>query len=521
MNIFIQIKNRPIGFYFLIYVSVLLSAFHVYAQVEIPKKPDSLKHKLQQESLLRELKTDIDNLLDNNDFSNAVVGIAVQSLESGEYLYRLNDKKNFLPASTLKVMTTAAALDYLGPEYRYLTELYLDGRLEKSGEFFGNVIIRGTGDPTLKREFNEKPLAVLQSWAEKLDSLGVRSIRGNIIGDDNFFDQVYYGPGWAWDDIPFSYSAQVNALSIWGNRVDINVMQGDSAGEPAYIDIIPNNDYIRVINNVRTAPPDGLTEIHYLRDWGANLIELFGTIKFDTSGIESELLSVTIDNPTLYFLNLFRHTLARKNIRFRGALIDVDDLNERIVYTPDMKVAEYRSPPLSEIIKIINKKSDNLAADMLLKTLGRESSGIGSFDRGVNLVLKYAAKMGISPENINVVDGSGLSRLNLFSPRYQVALLASIYRSSYREIFMNSLASPGEEGTLESRMLRSLAENNVVAKTGSLNGVSTLCGYITTRDRETLAFSIMIMNFTTQQTLAHNLEDLICMRLASFTRKRK
>ena len=211
--------------------------------------------------------------------------------------------------------------------------------------------------------------------------------------------------------------------------------------------------------------------------------------------------------------------LGHYNIRFRGALLDIDDWNEKINYAELEPVCLHQSPPLSEIISVINKRSHNLAAEMLLKTIGKESLGVGSFIKGIEQVKKFAVKVGINPENISIVDGSGLSRYNLSSPVYQVALLSSMYRSRNREIFMKSLTVPGSEGTLKRRMTRSRAEKSIRAKTGSMNNVSTISGYVTTRDNEVLAFSIMIMNYTQPESLAHNLQDLICMRLASFTRK--
>jgi D-alanyl-D-alanine carboxypeptidase/D-alanyl-D-alanine-endopeptidase (penicillin-binding protein 4) len=156
---------------------------------------------------------------------------------------------------------------------------------------------------------------------------------------------------------------------------------------------------------------------------------------------------------------------------------------------------------------------------MLLKTLAKETQGEGSFDKGTDYLLKYLKSNSITSDNIRIVDGSGLSRFNLFTPRNFVTLLSNIYRSNYREQFVKTLAEPGEEGTLLRRMKRSRAENNVRAKTGSMNNISAICGYVTTRDKEVLAFSIMMQNFTAPMTTAQNLQDLILMRLSSFSRK--
>jgi D-alanyl-D-alanine carboxypeptidase/D-alanyl-D-alanine-endopeptidase (penicillin-binding protein 4) len=221
----------------------------------------------------------------------------------------------------------------------------------------------------------------------------------------------------------------------------------------------------------------------------------------------------------LYLLNIFREILEDKQIRFRGALLDIDDWNEKLSYLNLDPIIIIESIPLFEIIKIINKESHNLSAELLLKTIGKESSGIGTYEAGIEKIKEFLEISGISPENMVIVDGSGLSRFNLISPRYQINLLSWIYRSDYKNELLNSLAVPGENGTLERRMKRSLAEKNVIAKTGSMNNVNNIMGYVQTRDGETLAFSIMMQNFTVPSSLARNLQDLILMRLASFSRK--
>ncbi|HYF02406.1 MAG TPA: D-alanyl-D-alanine carboxypeptidase/D-alanyl-D-alanine-endopeptidase [Patescibacteria group bacterium] len=471
-------------------------------------------------SPIRELQSDIDGLLANPDFSNAFIGMAVQSIESGEYMYRRNETKNFLPASALKLLTTAAALEYLGPDFRYTTRVFLDGELQPSGEFIGNIIVRAAGDPSMSSYFYTDPTDILEAFASKLDSVGIRSIRGNIIGDDSYFDRVHLGPGWAWDDEIYPYSAQINALSFNDNKVDITIIPGKAAGDPAKVLMNPDISYVRILNNVYTAQPNEVTEIIPLRESHSNVIEINGRIAMDSLGTQKPYsLSLTIDNPTLFFLSLLKQSLEKRGIRFRGALLDVDDWNERIVYNELTPVAQHVSPTLGEIVKVTNKFSHNLCAEMILKTVGKESSGQGSFVKGTDQLKRFASTIGISPDHIALADGSGLSRMNAITPQQFVTLLSSMYRSANRKEFMASLAVPGEPGTLRGRMTRSRAEKSVIAKTGSLNNISTLSGYVTTRDNETLAVAIMLNNYTVPDSMARNLQDLLCMRLASFTRK--
>ncbi len=471
----------------------------------------------QKKNQLKELQSDLHSLVNSNDFHNASIGVSVFSLRNGEFFFRYNANKNLIPASTLKLVTTAAALKYLGEDFRFTTRLYLNGKLEENGLFVGNIIVRGSGDPSFSGFYRDDPLNVIKKFVNVLDSIGISSIQGNIIGDDSYFDDNYYGPGWAWDDMLYPYSAQVNAISINDNKLDLFVFQGDSTGETTEISIFPENSYVRIINNVKTGSEKELTDISVIREYGTNLIELKGTIAYDSTG-NFEKISATIDNPTLFFLNIFRETLEDKFIRFRGALLDINDINHKPDYTSMESVCDYKSPELSEIIKTTNKSSHNLTAEILLKTIAKENTGTGSFENGIQEINKFLDENGINNSAVSINDGSGLSRLNLISPDYIVTLLSSVYRSEYKDVFIGSLARPGDFGTLERRMKMSLAESTVVAKTGSMNNVSNISGYVTTMDGEELAFAIMMESFTVPVSLAHNLQDLILMRLSGFSR---
>lgn len=471
-------------------------------------------------SPVRELQADVDGILAAPEFANANIGISVLSIETGEYFYRKNEAKNFTPASTQKIFTTSTALDYLGKDFRFITRWYLDGTLLPSGEFVGNIIVRGAGDPSLGTYFYPDPLDILTEAAIKLDSLGVRAVRGNIIADDSYFDDNIYGAGWQLDDVAYPYSAQINALSINDNTVELWALPGQAVGEPARIRVIPENSFVRVVNNVTTAAPGEPAIVIPYREQTENTIELRGKIPLEPKGAAEPMkIAVTVHNPPLFFLHLFKQALEKYGIRVRGSLMSADDWNEPLGYKNLPPFYEHASPPLSEIVAVINKFSHNLGAEMLLKTLGKESSGVGSSAKGVETVKKFVTRHGIAAESFSMVDGSGLSRLNLISPQAECALLAGIYRSQNKEDFWLSLPIPAAQGTLRNRMLHTRAEKFVRAKTGSMNNVSGLAGYAITRDGEPLAFSILINGFTVPQALAENIEDLVCMRLASFTRK--
>lgn len=468
-----------------------------------------------------ELQNDISSLIKNPEFYNSHIGISVFSVKYADYLIQFNANKNFIPASNQKLITSAAALNYLGDDFYYTTKIYLDGELKENGEFNGNIIIRGSGDPTLSRYFYNNPDEVIDNWIKILDSVGIKAIQGNIIGDDRYFDNQYYGKGWAWDDMLYPFSSQVNAISFNDNKLDFTIFQGDSAGETTNVSVYPENTYIRIINNIKTGSTEDITKISIQREFGTNLLELNGVIAFDSTKNNYETISATIDNPTLFLLNIFREKLDKHQIRFRGALLDIDDIDLKIDYTKLESVIEHHSPELSEIIKVINKNSHNLASEILLKTIAKETTGSGDFENGILKIEEYLKQIGINTNSIYIVDGSGLSRMNLISPNNLITLLNKIYLSENRDIFLSSLAMPGEEGTLERRLKNSLAEKSVYAKTGSMNNVSTISGYIKTIDNEYLAFSIMMQNYSLPNSMARNLQDLIIMRLSSFSRGKK
>ncbi len=503
-------------------ISIILAlflSFSLHAQDSTSTLDTINKIIVPKTNKIDELKEDLHAILDNPDFANAIVGVCVQSIKTGEYLYKHNYTKNFTPASTLKIFTTGTGLEYLGPNYKFSTNVYLDGITSENGEFLGNIIIQGNADPSLSTTYGINPQLILESWADIMDSLNITSIRGNILGDANYLDEIHYAPGWAWDDLSNDYSAQISGLSYNDNVIDIRVTQGDTIGSPAILSVYPENNYVRVINYITTTDNKVPEDVLVFKEPNSNIIELYGAINFDSLGTHVLHKIVAIDNPVLFFLNQFQLALKQKNIRFRGALLNVNNWNEKLDYTNMRLIAEHLSPELKDIIKIINKKSSNINAEILLKSIGREFRGYGSTANGIDCVQDFLKKKGVSVSNSSIVDGSGLSRMNLISPRYIVNYLVAMYRSKHRDNFLASLAEPNKDGTLANRLKMSLAEKKVKAKTGSMNHIANIAGYVITRDNEELAFAIMINNYTVPHSLAENLQDLILMRLAGFSRK--
>ncbi|MHB9010944.1 MAG: D-alanyl-D-alanine carboxypeptidase/D-alanyl-D-alanine endopeptidase [Ignavibacteriaceae bacterium] len=488
----------------------MILAFPVFAQEAINDTTPKYSY-----STLQEFWSQMNDIFNDPNFSNAQWGVVIQSLETGEYFYKRNEDKLFLPASNLKLFTTAAGLTLLGSEYKYKTNVYMNGKIDGS-VLKGDLVIQGRGDPTISGRFYDGNIyKVFDDWADSLSKLGVDEITGNIIGDDNSFDEVGLGAGWSWDYESEWFAAPSSAISFNDNVVNVYVTVNKENHLPQ-VSIEPVTKYIIILNKVSTVPADSITSINVYRDMGTNVVTVYGTIKQNSDTVKT---FVTVNNPTQYAMVVLKDVLKRKGITIDGYPIDVDDISLPLDYSKMTKLFTQYSPPLKEIIKVINKNSENFFAEQLLKTIGLETKNFGSSENGISSENKLFREMGINPEGMNIVDGSGLSRLDLVTPRQIVTLLSYMYKSKYFIPFYNSLPIAGVDGTLGNRMQNSKAQGNIRAKTGFLEGVRSLSGYAYTGDHEPVAFSIIVNNFDVPVKLAENIQDLVCLRLANFRRK--
>jgi len=472
-------------------------------------------HKYSSSSTISEFWNQMDDIFNDPNFNNARWGVVIQSLKTGEYFYKRNANKLFMPASNLKLFTTASGLDLLGSDFRFKTNVYIKGKIDDH-VLNGDLIIQGKGDPTISGRFYDNNMyKVYDDWADSLLKLGIDEIRGNIIGDDNAFDDVGLGAGWAWDYESYWFAAPSDAISFNDNSVDINVFIDKKTKQPQII-VKPDTKYIIILNKVKLAPKDSATSIDVYRKPGTNLITVFGTISSNSDTVKT---FATVNNPTHFAMVVLKKVLEKKGIDVDGYPIDIDDLPVPIDYSKVKKIFTQFSPPLRSIIKVINKNSQNLYAEQLLKTLGLEFYGLGTDENGVKAEEKLFKNMGINPNNLEIVDGSGLSRLDLVTPQEIVTLLSYMYKNKNFIPFFNSLPIAGIDGTLGNRMQNSIATGRIRAKTGFLEGVESLSGYAFTADNEPVAFSIIVNNFTVPVKLAENIQDLVCLRLANFKRK--
>lgn len=462
----------------------------------------------------------IGDAIENDAFDGGFWGVAVTNLRTGERLHLRNETQNFMPASNQKLLTTAAALDRLGPDFRYRTRLYTRGTVRDS-VLDGDLVVRGAGDPTLGGyEQRRDPTQVFRAWADSLHARGIARITGDVIGDDDVFDDVALGIGWSWDDETFAYSAEMGGLAFNENVISMRV-RGERPGRPARITWSPfNTDYVTVDNRSTTLARGRGIDEEYERIRGTNRF----VVQTRVAAGRTEREDLAVHNPTRFFVHVLREVLQRRGIAVDGAARDVDEGDAKPAYASMQRVATYTSIPMREIVITINAESHNLYAEQVLKTLAvanpptgtglpPRSAALGS--RAVQMTLGAA---GIDTARVQIVDGSGLSRQNLISPAATTALLAHMWThpdAGVSQAFFNSLPTGGRNGTLEYRFRAGAPANgNVRAKTGTLSNVSALSGVVSSARGTPLAFSIYCNHFVTKSSRVRRAQDAIVNALA-------
>jgi PBP4 family serine-type D-alanyl-D-alanine carboxypeptidase len=436
------------------------------------------------------------------------VGIIIVSLKTGEVIYSRDSKLLFHPASTLKLFTTGAALLSLGGGFRFKTAVYADSPDVNEGTLRGNLYLKGFADPQLTTDD--------LSWmAGQLRARGIERVSGDLVCDETYLDDWYYGKGWMWDDASSVHYAPIGGLTVNSNCVAVRVRPGSGAGEPPIVTLEPQVSYVTIKNTAVTVNPQNGNALKAERRWRQreNVIAVTGSVGI---GQPEKAFVIEVTSPASYACRLFSEVLAAGKIDIAGKIEygAVPAENAELLVRP--------SGTLSGIIREINKKSINLYAELLLKTLGAElQSPPGTAAKGVGEVKAALKGLGIDVSTVEIVDGSGVSRYNLISPGNLVELLQAVYRNeALRETFIESLSIAGVDGTLKLRMRNTAAEGRVKAKTGSMAGVSAIAGYTATQDGEAVAFSIMIQNFIVDPGYITDIEDRILVLLSSFSRNR-
>ena len=428
------------------------------------------------------LQSSIDRIIDRPTFAGAFWGVEVRSLKTGKVLYARNAEKSMKPASTMKLVTTAAALDAMGPDFRMRTTIETAGRRDAMGRILGDVFLVGRADPELGA-------AAFQEMAEALKASGIRRIEGRLVGHEGLFSGDRRGTDWTWGDLVWSYGAEISALSFEDNIATLSVSPGERAGDPVVVETSPETAYYRVVSTATTSGPATASDLSLQRDFGSNVIRLGGTFPVDDAPQD---LGVALEDPARYAATVFAEVLESKGIRVAGGV----ETSSSPLPAGARVLAAHDGAPLAEILKGINKPSQNLHTEMMLRLLGARVKGAGTVNAGHTAVLEFLRRVGVSPQRWSLQDGSGLSRSDLVSPHEMVSLLAAMDRHRYAAAFKDSLPVAGVDGTLEHRMRGTPAQGRVSAKTGTIRHVNALDGYTTTRAGEKLAFAIVVNHHT-------------------------
>lgn len=473
-----------------------------------------------------ELREDLSRLISNLATANSAHGVLVVSLDRGDTLFSHNPDLPLAPASNMKLFSTAAALYYLGPDFRYSTFALTTGPI-RNGVLEGDLILYGTGDPAISSRMLPGALTPLRALTDSLKARGIREIRGDIIGDGSYFDDHWIAEGWREEYRLDSYSAPVGALSLGENIVSVRVDPGPGAGRPASIRTTPSTDGLLIQNRVQTVA-SGSSSVRFAYDPDGLVIE--GRIAMGHPGVAR---TVTVIDPANFAAAAFREVLTNAGIAVTGTVRTVRDREESPVgfvsapsngtSTPPARVVgTHISPTLAELVTVTNHISQNLYAEAFFKTAGRVALGEGTFAGGAKAVQFLLECEGAADlPGLRIVDGSGLSPLNRVTPRSIIHLLDLMTRTDVWEIFDASLpeaASPnGGQHSLRGRMGGTPAARNLRAKTGTIANVSGLSGYVRSADGELLAFSILT-NEIPSTSRAKRTEDAIGIRLARFAR---
>src|SRR5580700_3290784 len=499
---------------------------------------DSAKSPHKKPAENKKLSQSIEQILSDPEVARGFWGIDVVSLDNGNRIFGLNENKLFTPASNTKLFTTAAVFALIGPDYRFKTTVESLGTVDKYGRLNSDLVVVGRGDPNLSgrtlpyylhTERKALPIQVLIDLADQLVQKGLKYVDGDVVADDSYYVFERYGEGWSQDDLVWEWGAPVSALTVNDNVLFVNIMPADRPGERAFLNVTPFPEYYKIDNRVITTPSgSGPRTVSINREPGANLLTFWGNIPQDDSGFSEAL---AIDDPADFASRLFRQLLEQRGVTIYGkarthhtelasmqtfsvtSMASGGGTDSRPPNPSPMILASYQSQPIAQDLRVINKVSQNLHAELMLRLLGKEKGNSGSIQGGIEVLRGFLVSAGIKPDQFVFLDGSGLSREDLVTPEATVLLLQYSHKQPWGQAFEDTLPVAATDGSLADRFRNTPAAGMVRAKTGSLSHVYSLSGYATTQSGEHIAFSIMTNNNNMPTKEALDTIDEIVLRL--------
>lgn len=455
----------------------------------------------------------IDSLLAAPALSRANIGLDVRILtknQGGKSLYQREATQLFAPASCLKLMTTAAVMKQKGADYRFKTKVGYSGQLG-NGKLKGDLWIIPSGDPSLSARFHQDNwTAIPDAWADSLLARGIKKITGNIVIVDTILSFPKYSEGWGIEDLRYDYAAEKSSFSINENMVDVFIQPDSIVGNPGIVELRPQTKYMQVINQTKTVAKGERRNSDIQKELGGNVVYAVGRIPIGDMDHEG----TAVPKAAIYAATLWVEAIQRKGIRFEGtitfsSLVDADERGEVTV------LWEQPSAPLSEIVWWTNKKSVNFLAEQLLLTMTND------YEKSIDKMKEIlSSEMQVDTLGMVIVDGCGLSRMNLASPKQLCDVLAYMYQDEQYSSYAASLPIMGVDGTLAKKLTQSIATGKILAKTGTMKRIRNIAGYVPIDEEHVLAFSILCTQFTSD-TVIKDFQDKLCEAFVRYTQAEK
>jgi D-alanyl-D-alanine carboxypeptidase/D-alanyl-D-alanine-endopeptidase (penicillin-binding protein 4) len=468
-----------------------------------------------------ELRRSLSDAIGSYRWGPATWGVAVRSLDTDESLFELNPDVALAPASNLKLLTSAAALHVLGPEYRFRTYLLTAGRVE-DGVVHGDLVLYGTGDPGISGRFYRRKDEVFQRLIDQLEEAGIHTIRGDVVADASFFPGPLRHQGWETRDLNEHFTAGVSSVSYNENVVSFRIVAGPP-GAPPQVQTIPSPSGLEVVNIAETVLRPSRPRLAILREDPLEPVRVEGRMVAGTRDVWRQM---TVAVPARFAGEVLHDALVKRGLTVRGETRIVELPYESVVGRVSAPtrgrrgariLARHVSRPLGDYLAVINKESNNLFAELVFRATGRAAEGSAHPRASARAVMRTLHDVGVDTVGLSLLDGSGLSAGNRVSAQALVQTIAGMEGGPLWPEYWASLPQAGTRGEL-GRMYRTAAAGNLRAKTGTIEGVSALSGLVRTRDGERLAFSL-IVNDAASQTRAKRVENVIGAQLASFERR--
>jgi serine-type D-Ala-D-Ala carboxypeptidase/endopeptidase (penicillin-binding protein 4) len=502
--------------------------------VVAPETSQAIKTSANAPRTLAELRARIEQIAHQPSLEPGFFAVKIVSLDNGQEIYEQDAHKFVRPASNMKLYTVAAAFDRLTPDYHFITSIYAKEKPD-DGKIKGDLIIYGRGDPSIAARFNGGDyFKGINDLADRIVAAGVKRIKGDLVGDESYFNGAPLGSGWEWDDLTWSYGASVSALSVNDNALDLTIKPGDKVGAPVVFTTgPPATTFMTISNRATTSARGSKNQLNIYRGVGANTLEISGSLPLGDAGF---IGGVAIPDPALAFVMMLRDALQKRGVKIEGrvrtvnarsgdSIVPLSGLGDSTgLPSPPLplEIASLQSPPFSLIAAHTLKASQNQYTELILRTLGKMNGGEANKsneDAGLDALRKFLRDAGAGDSDLVLSDGSGLSRNDMITANATVQLLTYMSKHKYFAQFREALPIAGVDGTLRTRMKGTPAEGNVRAKTGSLSSVASLSGYVTTAAGERLVFSMMLNNYPDAGAVRRESIDAIAILLASFAGK--